>query len=91
MFWELRELHDGAGVWRRLAERLGGRGVPSLEDELRNQQLGPTHDALRAVIAEPSRDRVARFVGAVAEATGTAGDPRPSSSGSRGGRSGAAR
>ena len=28
------------GVWRRLAERLGDRGVPSLEEELRDQQLG---------------------------------------------------
>jgi hypothetical protein len=74
VFWELRELHDGAGIWRRLAERLGERGVPSLEDELRNQQLGPVHDALRAVIAEPSRGPVERLVAAIAEATGTDGD-----------------
>ena len=65
------------GVWRRLAERLGGRGVPSLEEALRDQQLGPVHDALRAAIAEPSRTRAGRTrLGrdAVAEATGTAGD-----------------
>ncbi len=74
VLWELRELHDTAGVWRRLAERLGGRGVPSLEGALRELALAPVHDALRAVIAAPSRDAVERFVGAVAEATGTAGD-----------------
>ena len=74
VFWELRELHDGSGVWRRLAERLGGRGVPSLEQALRELQLAPVHDALRAAIETPSREAVARFVDAVAEATGTAGD-----------------
>ena len=74
VFWELRELHDPAGVWRRLAERLGGAGVPSLEDALRDQQLAPVHDALRAVIATPSRETVARLVDVVATATGTEGD-----------------
>ena len=74
VFWELRELHDSAHIWRRLAERLGGRGVPSLEDALREQQLGPVHDAVRAAILEPARDTVERLVAAVADATGTAGD-----------------
>ncbi len=55
VFWELRELSDAAGVWARLAERLGGRGVPSLEGALRELELTPVHDALRAVIAEPTR------------------------------------
>ncbi len=41
VFWELRELSDAAGVWARLAERLGGRGVPSLEGALRELQLTP--------------------------------------------------
>ncbi len=80
VFWELRELHDGAGIWRRLAERLGGRGVPSLEDELRHQQLGPVHAAVRTAITEWSRDgeprmdAASRVIDAVADATGTAGD-----------------
>ncbi len=74
VFWEFRELYDAAGVWRRLAERLGDRGVPSLEGALRELQLAPVHDALRAVIADPSRGTVERLVDAVAEATGTAGD-----------------
>jgi hypothetical protein len=74
VFWEMRELRDTSGVWRRLAERLGGRGVPSLEDALRELQLAPLHDALRAVIDDPARPTVERFVAAVADATGTAGD-----------------
>ncbi len=74
VFWELRELSDTAGVWGRLAERLGGRGVPSLEGALRELQLAPVHDALRATIADPSRPTVERLVAAVAAATGTAGD-----------------
>jgi hypothetical protein len=74
VFWELRELHDTAGVWRRLAERLGGRGVPSLEGALRELQLAPVHDALRAAIADPSRATVGALVASVADTTGTAGD-----------------
>ncbi len=74
VFWGMRELRDGAGIWRRLAERIGERGVPSLEDELRNEQLAPVHEAVRAAIAEPSRDAALRVVDAVAEATGTKGD-----------------
>ncbi|MEO5965132.1 MAG: alpha-amylase family glycosyl hydrolase, partial [Candidatus Limnocylindrales bacterium] len=74
VFWEIRDLHDAAGVWRRLAERLEGRGVPSLEGALRELQLLPVHGALRAVIEDPSRPTVERFVAAVADATGTPGD-----------------
>ena len=74
VLWDMRDVHDTAGVWRRLAERLGGRGVPSLEDALRELQLGPVHDAVRAAILAPSRDAVERVVAAVADATGTEGD-----------------
>jgi glycosidase len=50
VFWEFRELADGsAGQWRRLAERLGGRGVPSLDEALRELQLEPVHAPLRAL------------------------------------------
>ncbi len=77
VFWEFRELHDGAHIWRRLAERLGDRGVPSLEDALREQQLGPVHDAVRAAILAPERATVERLVAAVADATGTGGDQEP--------------
>ena len=52
VFWEFREISDGtSGQWRRLAERLGGAGVPSLESALRDQQLEPVHARLRAAFA----------------------------------------
>jgi glycosidase len=50
LFWEFGEVHDGtAGQWARLARRLGGAGVPSLEEALRETQLEPVHAPLRAV------------------------------------------
>jgi hypothetical protein len=61
-------------VWHRLAELLGGRGVPSLEGALRELQLAPVHEALRAAIGDPSPEAVERLVAAVADATGTTGD-----------------
>jgi glycosidase len=48
VFWEFRELRDGvSGQWRRLAERLGLRGVSSLDDALVELQLEPVHAPLR--------------------------------------------
>ena len=41
-----------AGQWARLAARLGGRGVPSLDDALRELQLEPVHGPLRAIFAD---------------------------------------
>ena len=50
VFWEFREIHDGSsGQWRRLADLLGGRGVPSVDTALRDLQLEPVHTRLRAV------------------------------------------
>jgi len=50
VFWEFDEVRDGtAGQWRRLAERLGGAGVPSLEAALVEHQLEPVHEGLRAI------------------------------------------
>jgi len=75
VFWEFRELHDGAAhQWSRMRAMLGERGVPSLEDALRELQLEPVHTALRAVIADPSRETVTTVVDALADATGTEGD-----------------
>ncbi len=44
---EMRDLNDVDGRWRRLAEWLGGRAVPSIEDALREMELAPLHEALR--------------------------------------------
>ena len=50
VFWEFREIRDGAArQWARLAERLAGAGVPSLESALRELQLEPVHGPLRAL------------------------------------------
>ena len=47
------EVSDGAaGQWGRLARRLAGGGVPSLDDALREMQLDPVHAPLRAIFAD---------------------------------------
>jgi glycosidase len=89
VFWEFRDLHDGvAGQWRRLAESLGGAGVPSLDEALRELQLEPVHEPLRALVGGPLgalvRDgtaagsdtgpALARFTHAIRAATDTDGD-----------------
>ena len=53
VFWEFREVWDGvAGQWSSLASRLGGRGVPSLDDAFRELQLEPVHAPLRAIFTD---------------------------------------
>jgi glycosidase len=52
VFLDVREVADGAaGQYGRLAATLGGRGVPSVDEALREMQLQPVHDALRAAAA----------------------------------------
>ena len=68
VYWEFREVSDGpAGQWARLARRLAGGGVPSLDDALREMQLDPVHAPLRAIFADD-------LVGSVID--GTATDPQ---------------
>ncbi len=51
-----RELRDAPGApWSRLAADLGDRGVPSLEDALRDVELAPVHLSLRSVLDDPAR------------------------------------
>lgn len=51
VFLDWRELHPTPQEpWDRLADRLGGRGVPSLREELVNLELQPVHDALRQLL-----------------------------------------
>ncbi len=51
VYWEFDEVRDGtAGQWRRLAERLGGAGVPSLDDALVEQLLEPVHAPVRELL-----------------------------------------
>ena len=51
---DVRDVGAGtAGVWRRLAARLGGRGVPSLDDALVELALEPVHEPLRRLVGGP--------------------------------------
>ena len=81
VFWEFRDLRDGsAGQWRRLAEQLGGAGVPSLEAALDDLLLEPVHAPLRAMFDGSLagllvEERVRAFYAAVASATDVGGDP----------------
>jgi len=48
VFLDLRELVDGpARLYRRLAEQLGGRGVLSIDEALRELELEPVHRPFR--------------------------------------------
>ena len=50
VFLDIHEMADGpSGQLRRLAERLGGAGVPSIGAALRDMQLAPLHVAVRAL------------------------------------------
>ncbi len=58
VFLDWRELRSTAEYpWDRLADVLGGRGVPSLQDELVNLELRPLHDALRQLL-DPATVRI---------------------------------
>ncbi len=53
VFWEFRQIRDGAaGLWGRLAARLGTTAVPSLEAALGELQLEPVHAPFRALFLD---------------------------------------
>jgi glycosidase len=54
---DLTELRDVDGRWSRLERELAGRGVPDLEDALRELDLAPVHEALTTLVrpAAPPR------------------------------------
>ncbi len=70
---------DGPGAaWGELASALGGAGVPSLDDALRDLALAPLHEALAGALAAAdgpasSGAAAARLIGAVRAATGADG------------------
>jgi glycosidase len=71
VFADIRTLSDSDGRWGRLAAWLGGRGVPSLDEALREMELEPLHVALRA----------GRTDDALREATALLGLSAPASNG----------
>jgi glycosidase len=51
VFLDWRDIcDDGIRPWGALCDMLSGRGVPSLEDALRDLELKPVHDALRLLL-----------------------------------------
>ncbi|HEY6308695.1 MAG TPA: alpha-amylase family glycosyl hydrolase [Candidatus Angelobacter sp.] len=51
VFLDWRDLRDDpAHPWGELCDQLAGRGVPSLEDALKDLQLKPIHEALHDVV-----------------------------------------
>ncbi|HEX7472333.1 MAG TPA: alpha-amylase family glycosyl hydrolase [Candidatus Limnocylindrales bacterium] len=78
VYLDWRVVADGAGErWGRLAGTLGGRGVPSLDDALRDLDLAPVHEALAAVLAADGAaargSAAGRLIAAVRDATGARG------------------
>jgi hypothetical protein len=60
VFLDWRDLQqDAAHPWAELCEMLGGRGVASLDDALRDLRLKPAHDALRALLTPAATERLA--------------------------------
>jgi glycosidase len=52
VFGSFRDLrHSPDAPWADLAARLGGRGVPSLEEALADLKVAPVHDAVAALLA----------------------------------------
>jgi glycosidase len=62
-FLEMRELSDSDGRWARLAAELGGRGVPSVGEALRELEMAPLHVALRTDDATTAVRQAAALVG----------------------------
>jgi glycosidase len=72
-FLEMRELSDPEGRWARLADHLGGRGVASVGEALRELELRPLHDALRTDDAAAAVRQAAAMVGRTAPAQAATG------------------
>ena len=69
VFLDIHEVQDGpSGQMRRLTERLGGAGVPSVSGALRELQLAPLHDAVRGLAANGSLRRLTEIGAARAAA-----------------------
>ncbi len=94
VFMDVREVQDGpSGQLARLADRLGGAGVPSVAAAMRDMQLQPVHDAVRGLTENGSLQRLARVgvaraaaacPGAAAVDLGLRGPESPAGSAARG-------
>jgi hypothetical protein len=60
VFLDWKDLHEDAShPWGQLCDELGGRGVSSLDDALRDLQLKPVHQALRAIVDPATAEALA--------------------------------
>ena len=67
VFLDWKHLHDDVNhPWRELYEHLQRKGVPSLADAMRDLQLKPVHNALRALLDPPLIEVFARESAATA-------------------------
>ena len=57
-FYEIRD--DNAGNWGGLCQSLNGRGVESLEDELKQYRYGTLNEAFKAVIDQTHGEHLSR-------------------------------
>jgi glycosidase len=64
VFLELRDVIDGDGSWTRLAAWLAGRGVPSVDEAMREMELAPLHAALRELEVAAALREAAALLGA---------------------------
>ena len=67
-YLDWREQPEDGRPWRRLAERLDGRGVRDLDEALRQLELEPVHEAFATLLAEAmdapqGRDSLAHATG----------------------------
>ena len=70
VFLDFRVIHDQTGRWSRLAAELGGRGVSSIDDSLREMELRPVREPFAALLESAfpadAESRYARFLDAAA-------------------------
>ena len=57
VFVDFRQVHDHDGRLGQLHQAIGGGGVPSVEEALRELHLRPLHDAFRVVMDAPALTR----------------------------------
>jgi glycosidase len=73
VYLDWASVRDADGRWSRLHDRLGGHGVPSLDDALRDLELAPVHEAFGRLLGGHGPGTGADafdLVRAVREATG---------------------
>ena len=60
---DFKEIHDDTGDYERLYHHLNGRGVHSLEHEMREMNLAPVHQAFYTLFEKNSVEGLEAFIG----------------------------